>query len=248
MQNAPQFIHTRTGEVIEITGTDAELSKIVTVTATGRTTRPRAVKTATLKATYLNRRGLPWKAAYVAIEALPDDHPLKPVEKAQETASAPSMRVELATPRFAKMTDEELSAYANARRSERERANDLLELAKVELKRRYAKPGSLISGNVYLEVSTNHRFDPKLAKSVLTSAEYAAILVPKPDPARARDILTKDRYKLVCKDHGNKLEIRSATDNDRRTIQQRKEIEDVKAEVDEVSFYPPDADLIDSPF
>lgn len=243
-----RYIHTRTGEVIETISADTEMTEIETVTATGARIRRRTVKTASLKQELTTRRGTEWKSAYVAVSALPEGHPLAPAvaeEKAPQQG-APSPGVSLAEPDLKELSDEELSAYANSRRTEKALAEYYLENAKKELKRRFRTPGSLIRGNVYLEVSSNRRFDPKLARSVLSDEEYRAILVPKPDPARARDILTEARYGEVCKDHGNKLEIRSVTDEDRLRMREREEIENAKAMVDAESFYP--KELVDAPF
>lgn len=253
MNSNTTFVHTRTGETVEITGTDAEMSKIVTVTTTGARIRPRAVKTNLLKTTLHNRRGAEWKAAYVAIGAFPEGHPLAP---AAVVAEQENITVETSVPRFGEMTNEDLSAYANARKAEVGYASELFDMAKAALKRRYRTTGSRVVGNVYLEVSSNQRFDPKLAKSVLTAVEYNAILKPKPDPSLAREILSEKRYRQVCKDHGNKMEIRTASNDDLRAAAEREEVEKAKAVVDSMSmtpadaspFYPADADLIDSPF
>ncbi len=248
MHSETQYIHTRTGEVVEAISADTELTEIETVTATGARIRRRTVKTASLKQGLTTRRGTEWKSAYVAVSALPEGHPLAPSvveEKASEQATS-TPKTSFTEPDLKKLSDEELSAYANSRRAEKALAEHYLDNAKKELKRRFRTPGPLIRGNVYLEVSSNRRFDPKLARSVLSDEEYRAILVPKPDPARARDILTEARYGEVCKDHGNKLAIRSVTDEDRLRMREQHEIENAKALVDAESFYP--KELVDAPF
>lgn len=243
-----RYIHTRTGEVIEAVGTDAELTKIETITATGARIRRRAVKTTSLKQGLTTRRGAEWKSAYVAVTALPEGHPLAPAvveEKAPEQTASVS-EVSFMEPDLKGLSDEELSVYANGRRAEKALAEHYLDNAKKELKSRFRTPGPLIQGNVYLEVSTNRRFDPKRAQSVLSPEEYEAILVPKPDPALARETLSEERYTEVCKDHGNKLEIRTVTDEDRLRLREREEAEKAKAMVDAESFYP--KELVDAPF
>lgn len=214
-----RFINVRTGEVIEITGTDAELSKVVTVTATGRHIRPRVMKTTTLKTTYLNKRQMPWKSAYVAVSALPGDHPL-----AETSADAPAKSVPAAdetdtrAPDFDSMTDEEVSAYANDQQARTELAKFLLDKAKKELHRRHPVPRPYVKGDVYLLVSPQEKFDGETAKANLTDEEYASILVPKPDSNRAKALLTPSRYKMACKKHDNKIEIRPASDAHRRKV------------------------------
>lgn len=241
MNTQNRYIHTRTGEVVEVTSTDGDLSKVVTVTATGARINARTLKATSLKAQPKNKRGTEWKSAYVALAALREGHPLAPADETPKQAD-----VDTRTPDFKRMTDEELSAYGNAKRAEKMLAEFYMDEAKKELKLRYRDSGAYLNGNVYLEVSTNRRFDANLAKSVLTSQEYTAILRPKPDANLAKEVLTEDRYALICKDHGNKMEIRTATDEDRLRMREREEIENAKANIDMESFYP--AEPVVAPF
>lgn len=234
MHNDKRFIHTRTGEVIEVTGTDAEMSKIVTITATGRQVRPRTVKTASLKTDYTSKRGTPWRAAFVAVSCLPEGHAMAP--QPEQASQAPAEDEPLGLPDFSVMDDEQLAAYGNAQKAKMELHKYFVDRAKEELKRRHPDPRTYLRGNVCLEVTTNLRFDDATARKNLTPAEYEATLIPKPDAKRAREILGEKRYKLACKDHGVKLEIRTATDNDRRRIAELEETIAAKAEVDAASM------------
>lgn len=234
------FINTRTGEVVEVIDTEGDRSKVATITATGARIRDRYMKTSSLKRTLSSKRGVEWKAAYVALDALPEGHPLRPAQEVpKQVEEAPkNVETDTRTPNLKQMSNEELSDYANSKRAEKMMAEFFMEEAKAELKSRYREPGRYLNGNVYVEVSSNQRFDAATAKSVLTDQEYASILKPKPDAARAREILTEDRYKAVCKDHGNKMEIRSATDKDRMQMREREEIQSAREEIESYSMYP----------
>jgi len=240
MHTNTRFINVRTGEVVEITRTEGELSVIATVTATGRTVRERTVKTSSLKTRCTNAKGVPYKAAFVAVNALPANHPMAQQEPAESVPDFSTAKVDLAA-----MSDAELSAYGRQKKAERELAAKLEEDAKTELKRRKPHPDLYIYGDTALSVTTNQRFDGKLAKKVLTSQEYAAILKLKPDAELAREILDEARYKEICKDHGNKIEIRFATQEDRARLAEQQEIEAARAEIEE-SFYP--AGAVETPF
>lgn len=231
MHNDTRFIHTRTGEVIEVIGTDAELSKVVTVTATGRHIRPRTIKTTSLKTTLTTRRGTEWKAAYVAVSALPTGHPLAPAAEPQPQIS--TARVDLRA-----MDDMELSAYSRQKKAEAALAADLYEDTKKELKRRNPDAQLYIYGDTALSITTNRRFDATLAKKTLTPVEYQAICLPKPDATLAKEVLSEDRYAEICKDHGNKIEVRFATQEDRDRLAEQ---EDIATRSDAVSFIPDDA-------
>jgi hypothetical protein len=240
MHTTTRFIHTKTGEVVEVTGTDAELSKIVTITATGRTIRPRTLKTTTLKTSYTNTRGVPYKSAYVALDALPVDHPLAEQNDAPETPQISTRRIDLTA-----MTDLELSDYGRQKKAERDLAADQYDDAKKELKRRNPDTRLYIYGDTALSVTSNVRFDGSLAKRVLTPQQYEAICMPKPDAARAREVLGEMLYKTVCKDHGNKIEVRFATSEDRERLAEEQEIEEARADAT-ASFYP--AEEVPVPF
>lgn len=247
MHNDKRFIHTRTGEVIEVTGTDAELSKIVTITATGRQVRPRTVKTASLKTDYLSRRGTPWRAAYVAVSCLPEGHAMAPVPAeaaAPVQASGPEFTFDL--PDFAKMTNEELSAYGYARKAEAALADDLHEKAKDELKSRTTNSGLRVFGNVAVVAKSNRRFSGKRAKAVLSPSQYSAICVSKPDSTLAKKVLDEDSdlYKSITDDHGWTMEIRPATESDFEKMAEDAEVASAKAAVDADSMIPDDWDTL----
>jgi hypothetical protein len=56
-----------------------------------------------------------------------------------------------------------------------------------------------VDGEPVVEISApGLRFDATTAKAVLTSEEYAEILVEKPDAERARKVLSGDRYAQCC--------------------------------------------------
>lgn len=241
------FINVRTGEVIEISGTDAELSKVATVTVTGRRVRPRTMKTSTLKTTYLSRRGTPWKSAYVAIRALPEDHPLA---GEISTPSAPVQDENAALPDFSSMTDAEVSAYANEQNARVELNKFLMDKTKEELHRRHPVPRPYLNGNVAVTVSPNSRFDAPTAQKNLTAEEYKSIMLLKPDAKRAQAFLTPARYKLTLKDHGNKIEIRPASDSHRRRVADLEEKLRIQSEMKETpdGDEAPEDPFIEDPF
>ena len=249
MHNENRFIHTRTGEVVELTGTDAEMSKIVTITATGRRVRPRTVKTSSLKTGYSTKTGTPWKSAYVAVSCLPEGHAMAPLDEApsaaQDVPSTPEFVFDM--PDFSKMSEAELSAYGNARKTEAARADDLHEKAKDELKSRTRNPGMRIFGDIAVVAKRNRRFSGKKAKSLLSTVQYAAICVTKPDSAKARTLLNEDSplYKSLLDDHGWTMEIRTATESDRQNLAEKDELAAAKTEMDLESLFPEHAD---SPF
>lgn len=230
-----RFINVKTGVVIEVTSLDGTDAQVATVLATGATVKPRTLKVSSLHGESTTARGTERASGYVALHALPAGHPFAPAPQAAEKT-----RDSFRAPDFSVMSDEEVSDYANARKAERDLAEDLHDKAKKELKNRNPEARPYIFGNVYVGISTNHRFDPALAKQMLTSAEYAAILKPKPDATLAKEVLGEARYSQICKDHGNKVEVRFATDKDRMKLAETEEIEKAKAEIDAFSLQAED--------
>jgi hypothetical protein len=245
-----QYIHTRSGEVIEIIGTDAEMSRVVTVTATGAKIRSRLMKTTSLKRTFHNTKGTPWKAAYVRLDVLPGNHPLAPKPEGIATADREEpKRLSHRLPNLEAMSDQELTAYANTKKAEAEVMKNLFEAAKKEVRRRYTTSGARLSGNVYVEISENRRFNPDLAQQHLTPEEYAKILVPVPNSDLARELLADDeaRYNKLCKTFDNKVEIRSARPVDYLNIPTaEKKADPITEEAIAFGLYP--SELVDSPF
>lgn len=231
-----RFINIKTGLVVEVTAVEGSEVYVLTILATGGAVNPRTMKTSSLHLSPTTARGSARLSGYIAVDALPEGHPLASVKEEKQA-------VPFGAPDFSAMSDEELSAYANARKAELALAEDLHEKAKKEIKLRRPNAGAYIVGNVYVGITTNIRFDAKVAKEVLTSTEYAAILKAKPDATLARELLSEKRYLQVCKNHGNKAEVRTATDEDRMKIAELEGIEKAKAEIDAFSLQDPFASV-----
>lgn len=246
MDHSTHFINLTTGQTIEITEDGERIVKVVTITATGARINPRDMKTSSLHRTYRSRNGngAPYASGFVPVAELPDDHPLAPVKQVPQTPA-------LKAPDFDAMNDAELSVYGNQMKSHEKRYKQLHESVKRELKRRNPHDRTYVHGDVAFIITTNVRFDPEFARANLTPTEYSKILVSKPDAELAKEVLTEERYKLACKDHGNKVEIKNASDEDRKNASNQDRIEGAKAEIDAESlmveeFIP--SDVLATPF
>lgn len=69
-------------------------------------------------------------------------------------------------------------------------------------------------GDFLVSVQRNARFDPGLAMSVLSETEYDAILVERPDSAKAKDILAPARFRQCQKESTPKVVISLLPDED----------------------------------
>ena len=69
-------------------------------------------------------------------------------------------------------------------------------------------------GDYHVSVQPNRRFSPALARKVLTTDEYAATLVTKPDTTKARDVLPPERFRLCQSEGVNKVVITIRTEDD----------------------------------
>lgn len=245
MSTQTRYIHLTTGEVIE-TRTEAENGQVtvVTIAATGRHINLRTIRSNALKATYLNRRGTPYQRGYVPLASLPFDHPFT----APDLPIAAEPRPVLETPDLEELSDEALSAFAFARKAERDLADSLLEEAKNVIKSRTQDAGTRIFGDVAVVTTTNQRFNADLAKKLLDEVTYRSICVPKPDAAQAKRVLGESRYMQVCKDHGFKLEVRGVTDADHEALAAAQDAEHARHALEMVDLGVAEINLDDFDF
>ena len=238
-----RFINVKTGVTIQVLGLDEETVKVATVTVTGRLINRRSLKIASLRTDARTARGTLRTSGYVAVDALPESHPLAPDLDTMPQPVAQPEPIDLLTKvDLEAMDDDELSEYGRGLRAEAALVEKKLNDVKAELKRRKPEPRPYIFGNAYVGITTNIRFDPKLARARLTDKEYTAICTLKPDAELARNVLSEKRYAEVCKNHGNKVEIRTATDEDRLKLAEQEAIDEAKAEIDGFSL------MADDPF
>lgn len=67
--------------------------------------------------------------------------------------------------------------------------------------------GDYAEGNFKVSVQRNARFDPSLAKQVLSDEQFQEILVTKPDSAKAKDILPPALYRQTQKESAPKVTV-----------------------------------------
>lgn len=70
------------------------------------------------------------------------------------------------------------------------------------------------AGNFIAQVSRTRRFDPAIAKKVLTPEEYTSTLVTKPDSAAAKKALDPERYRAAQREYGYTVRIEPVTDDE----------------------------------
>ena len=82
---------------------------------------------------------------------------------------------------------------------------------------RTKEAGTRVFGDVAVNAAPNNRFDAALAKANLTSRQYDAICVSKPDATLAKKVLGEDSpaYRATLKAGDWRVTIRFATDEDR---------------------------------
>lgn len=68
-------------------------------------------------------------------------------------------------------------------------------------------PGDYAEGNFKVSVQRNARFDPSLAKQVLSEEQFQEILVTKPDSAKAKDTLPPALYRQTQKESAPKVTV-----------------------------------------
>lgn len=85
-----------------------------------------------------------------------------------------------------------------------------------EILERYTfdKDEAFSAGDFIVRVNRTRRFDPALAKKVLTSDEYAATLVTKPDSTLAKKVLPQDVYESAQKEYGWTVKVEEAKDDE----------------------------------
>lgn len=115
---------------------------------------------------------------------------------------------------FENMTTEDLVRSAHRLQVSRDRLNDELATMKRELRSRLTKPQQLTFGMSRIIVEENKRFNPDLAKEVLPPARLKKIMVPTPNSAVAREVLTEDEYASVQKHGERKITIKMVEDDE----------------------------------
>ena len=238
-----RYINMKTGVTVQVLAVEDGTAKVATVTATNRLINRRTMKVSSLRDDARTPRGALRRTGYIAVHALPEDHPLAPDFDAMPDPVVEPAPVDLfAAPDVESMDEDELGDYSQGLHAQAALIEARLKVAKAELKRRNPEAKPYVFGRAYVGISSNVRFDAKLAKARLTDKEYTAICTPKPDSTLAKAILSEKRYAQICTDHGNKVEIRTATDEDRIKLSAKADIEDAKAEIDGYSL------MADDPF
>lgn len=207
-----QFMNLKTGETVEVTKIAGDRAEVVTVTTTGARINPRSLPIASLKSTPYNSRGDYLLTGLVAVEALPEGHPLKP-----ESFTTATLTSAVASPDG--MGDEELYAYALSCKARMELAKSVYETARMELASRTPEEGGVrVQGKIAVEATPNRRISESLAREVLTAEQFALVSVPKVESSLVKKILGDDMYSQVCKDHGWTIKVREATNKDYETV------------------------------
>lgn len=239
------------GSVIQILATGTDKATIATVAEDGRLLKKRQILSTSLRTNPYGAKGRLLKTGYVITSALPAQAEDTVTAKVEDTTeAAPTYeRKHMVDPTaddvdYSALDDDTLAAYIKEAEGKKKAYEGLAEKAKTEMGKRTAEPGLRLFGDVAVNAALNRRFDPALAKKKLTPKQLAAISVLKPDADLAKALLGEksDAYKSILKDHGWRLTVRFATDDDLETIelqQRKKELE---------AFQPGDAIDTGAPF
>lgn len=96
----------------------------------------------------------------------------------------------------------------------RKQAKALEEEAKEILERyTFERDEAFSAGDFIVRVNRTRRFDPALAKKVLTADEYAATLVTQPDSTLAKRVLPQNVYESTQKEYGWTVKVEEVRDD-----------------------------------
>lgn len=214
-----RYVNVKSDVVIEIVGTDdTGRCTVATVQDDGRLVRQRSMLENDIHTESVTKAGQPWKSGYIPV----NDWQKNFTERTNSMADVD----------ITKLDDVELATYVAKKEAQMKLLKDEAEKAKKILKARTSGTGTRIYGEIAVIARVNHRFDPALARAVLSPAEYNAICITVPDSTIAKRVLGADseQYKKCMKDNGYSLMVRPATDDDYAAVEY---VESVQTYVEE---------------